>query len=223
MIFQRHAFAGLDDEFKTLQSMLSEMQERNLQLLTMLGQELKQIEQRYPQAKAFDKEINALEHQVDRVAAAILSKYTLLGTELRFTLSVFKIAYILECIADNLKNCIKRLSKLQTTVPAPLGESIRAITEATHWPLTHCLGIMVAFDEATFRKLLDQKKEVGVLYRVALGELQKLPAASVSAEDSAELHFIIRNVERISDFIADSAKMGYFIHTGEKYEKPVEG
>lgn len=220
MIFQRHAFAGLDEEFNTLQSMLSEMQNRNLQLLSMLSQELERIEQRYPQAKAFDKEINALEHEVDRVAAGILSKFTLLGTELRFTLSVFKIAYILECIADNLKNGIKRLSKLSSTLPPSLSESIRVITKNTQWPLEHCLSILVSFDDDTFQKLLDQKKQIGLDYRSALAALQNLPAA-VSAEDSAEIHFIIRNVERCSDLIADCAKMGYFIHTGEKYEKPV--
>lgn len=221
MIFERHAFAGLDAELKTLHDMLSQMQDRNLQLLGLLQQELTVNEQRYAQAKAFDKEINALEHQLDRVAAAILSKYTLLGTELRFTLSVFKIAYILECIADNLKNCIKRLSKLKGASPAELNNAIRAIADATHWPLTHCLSLLFEFDEARFQQLLDQKKDVGLIYRNALSVLSGLPADTISAEDSTELHFIIRNVERISDFIADSAKVSYFIHTGEKYEKPV--
>ena len=221
MILDRHAFAGLDQDFNSLQSMLSHMQERNLQLLSLLQEELTKIEQRYPQAKAFDKEINALEHQLDRVAASILSKYTLLGTELRFTLSVFKIAYILECIADNIKNCVKRLAKLKSTLPAELGTSIQAIAGGTEWPLRHCLSILIDFDDETFQKLLDQKKDIGLLYRKSLTILQTLPASTVSAEDVAELHFIIRNVERISDLIADAAKMAYFIHTGEKYEKPV--
>ena len=221
MILDRHAFAGLDREFDALQTGLSQMQEHNLSLLAMLQKELQDNQQRYPEAKAFDKEINALEHEVDRVAAGIISKFTLLGTELRFTLSVFKIAYILECIADNIKNCIKRLSKLKSPAPASLLASIRAIAEGTKWPLEHCLSILVRFDEETFQQLLDQKKTVGQLYRAALTELQKMPQDAVSAEDVAELHFIIRNVERISDLIADSAKMAYFIHTGEKYEKPV--
>ena len=221
MIFERHAFAGLDADFETLQSMLTQMQERNLQLLSLLQEELKQIEQRYPQAKAFDKEINALEHEVDRVASGILSKFTLLGTELRFTLSVFKIAYILECMADNLKNAVKRLSKLKAPAPAALADAIRGIADATQWPLAHCLSGIINFDEATFQKLLDQKKEIGALYRSGLLTMQNLPAGSISAEDSAELHLILRNIERCSDFIADSAKVSYFIHTGEKYEKPI--
>jgi phosphate uptake regulator len=221
MIFERHAFAGLDADFETLHAMLAKMQERNLQLLSLLQDELKQIEQRYPQAKAFDKEINALEHEVDRVTSGILSKFTLLGTELRFTLSVFKIAYILECIADNLKNAIKRLSKLKSPAPAALADAIRAIADATQWPLAHCLSILVKFDETMFQQLLDQKKAAGTLYRTALLTMQNLPAGSISAEDSAELHLILRNIERCADFIADSAKVSYFIHTGEKYEKPI--
>ena len=221
MILDRHAFAGLDHDFGSLQSMLANMQERNLQLLSLLQEELKKFEQRYAQAKAFDKEINALEHQLDRVAASMLSKYTLLGTELRFTLSVFKIAYILECIADNLKNCTKRMAKLKSEMPRELSDSILKITAATEWPLKHCLSILIDFNETMFQQLLDQKKDVGLLYRASLTILQNLPASSVSAEDVAELHFIIRNVERISDLISDSAKMAYFIHTGEKYEKPL--
>ena len=221
MILDRHAFAGLDRDFGALQSMLTQMQESNLQLLSLLKEELLQFDKRYAQAKAFDKEINALEHQLDREAASMLSKYTLLGTELRFTLSVFKIAYILECIADNIKNCIKRLAKLKSTLPPELGSSIHAIADATEWPLRHCLSILVNFEDKTFQQLLDQKKDIGLLYRASLSILQNLPTNVVSAEDVAELHFIIRNVERISDLISDSAKMAYFINTGEKYEKPL--
>lgn len=220
MILDRHAFAGLDREFSALQAALFKMQEHNLGLLAMLQQELKDNQQRYAEAKAFDKEINALEHQVDRVAAGIITKYTLVGPELRFTLSVFKVAYILECIADNMKNCIKRLSKLKASAPAELLASIREIAEATQWPLEHCLSILIEFDDTRFQELLEQKKTVGKPYRAALNVLQNIQE-SISAEDVAELHFIIRNVERISDLIADSAKMAYFIHTGEKYEKPV--
>jgi len=220
-MFKGHAFVGLDEQFNMLQTLLLQMQERNLLLLDMLEQELTQVEKRYAQAKAFDKEINALEHQVDHVASSILSKFTVLGTELRFILSVFKMAYILECIADNLKNCIKRLSKLKSTVPPELGQAIRAIAQGTQAPLKECLSLMEHFDEVRFQQLVDQKKDVSQLYRQALLVLQQLPASSFSSDDVTELHFIIRNVERISDLISDSAKLGYFIHTGEKYEKPV--
>lgn len=218
-IFERHAFAGFDKEVRALRDTLHHMRDECIALMQYTKRTLDNHENGYSGAKAIDKAINLSEIEADNKIYQIIAKYTLIGGEMRYVLSMFKVAYIYERVADKIKNSVKRLCRIDKPLPDELMQTIEKMIDVGSEMLQQSPQLLDAYTAENMAMMADLKKTVSMHHKQALAQIQKLPQDAFSQQENTDLHFVIKNIERVSDLMLDLAKVGYFISTGEKFER----
>jgi len=216
--FDNHAFKGLDTSLSVLFRILQGMSADILSLLNALPHGLEAANpQAFAEAKLLDKKINEAEYEADKVAAEIITKFPITGEELRFVLASVKISGILEAAADKLKNCSKRLAKVQHPIHDGLKSEITiAIDMLLHMmPLT--LEQVLADDDARAHAIIKKSDTVQHAYRRALQHVHALHAEHVA--DDTHFMLVIRNLEQVADLLLEIMKISHYIHHGTKYQK----
>jgi phosphate transport system protein len=215
--FDNHAFKGLDDSLKQLLELIHAMGAGVEELMGMLPTALESADaDTFAAAKAVDKTINSAEMQVDATVAGMINKFTLIGEDLRFALACIKIAGTLERMADKIKNCTKRLSRvvhpLEEVVKGELTTAVAAARAMV--PLT--LGQVMDYTPEVSQKLLEHGATVQRAYRTILIGLH---AHTRSADDETHILLVAKNLEQAADMAIEIMKVCHFVHTGTKYEK----
>jgi len=215
--FDNHAFKGLDESLNKLLELLHAMGAGVEELMSMLPKALDSADaDTFAAAKAVDKTINSAEIQVDASVAAMINKFTLIGEDLRFALACIKIAGTLERMADKIKNCTKRLSRvnhpLQASIKAELATAVTAIRSMV--PLA--LGQITDYQDERTKELLGHGAAVQQAYRTILLQLH---SHNGSADDETHILLVAKNLEQAADMAVEIMKVCHFVHTGTKYEK----
>ncbi|MDR7103125.1 phosphate transport system protein [Croceicoccus sp. BE223] len=165
---------------------------------------------------ARDKEIDALEMEVDRLAVRIIALRAPMADDLREVIAALKIAGVVERIGDYSKNIAKRINKIEgrrkfeplTLIPA-MGE---VAAEMVHNVLT----AYAARDPQLAREVIARDATVDAFYdsifRNLVTYMVENPATIGSA---AQLLFVARNVERVGDHATNVAEMVYYSATGQ--------
>ncbi|WP_299309514.1 phosphate signaling complex protein PhoU [uncultured Croceicoccus sp.] len=163
-----------------------------------------------------DKEIDALETEVDRLAVRIIALRAPMADDLREVIAALKIAGVVERIGDYAKNIAKRVGKIEgrrhfeplTLLPA-MGE---VATEMVHDVLT----AYAARDPILAREVIAMDEKVDAFYdsifRNLVTHMVENPATISSA---AQLLFVARNIERVGDHATNVAEMVHFAATGD--------
>lgn len=216
--FENHAFRGLDDSLKQLFALQISMSTEIDQLARLLPRGLDVADpETFHTAKAIDKKINEAEMATDKLVAEIINKFTPMGEELRFVLASVKTAGTLERAADKLKNCIKRLAKVNHPLdPSLHAEISRAIT-AVRAMLPKALNQMIDYQDDIAQQVLKHGSEVQDSYKRALIHLHTQGPAAVT--DSTHLLLVSKNLEQAADMAIEIMKIGHYVTFGTKYEK----
>ncbi|WP_239806835.1 phosphate signaling complex protein PhoU [Croceicoccus hydrothermalis] len=163
-----------------------------------------------------DREIDALETEVDRLAVRIIALRAPMADDLREVIAALKIAGVVERIGDYAKNIAKRVGKIEgrrhfeplTLLPA-MGE---VATEMVHDVLT----AYAARDPVLAREVIAMDEKVDAFYdsifRNLVTHMVENPATISSA---AQLLFVARNIERVGDHATNVAEMVHFAATGD--------
>jgi phosphate uptake regulator len=215
--FSHHAFHGFDESLKRLFERLLGMGRNVEELLSLMPDGLETANpERFIEAKQLDKKINDGETETDAAVAEIVARYTTAGEELRFILGSIKVAGAIERLADRIKNCIKRLSKmphpLDGEIKAALGRSINAL----HQMLPLCLTQLTQYETARATQILTQGAEVQRSYRQVLLRLNQM---ALSAEEMHPMLLVAKNLDQASDMAIEIMKIAHYIHFGTKYER----
>jgi phosphate transport system protein len=218
-IFERHAFSGFDKDVRALRDSLLHMRDQCIALLHYTNRIVEDRTDGYSGAKAIDKAINLVEIEVDNKIYQIIAKYTPIGGEMRYVLSMFKVAYIYERLADKIKNSVKRLCRVDKPLPQELIAAIRQMSDVGADMLSFAPSLLDSYKAEDMAKMAELKKTVSLYHKQALQSLQQIPVDSFSVQEMTDLNFAIKNIERVSDLMLDLAKVGYFISTGEKFER----
>jgi len=217
--FEKHAFKGLDEDFTAIYSMIQQMAALVADQLTMLESALGENLQDNAVAKLLDKKINALEMDIEAQVARVLSKYTLIGDELRFTMTMLKLSATLERMGDMAKNCVKRVVKLVKPVqPAFLVEA-HNLKKIIVQMLSNSMGLVREYDANKANELLMQEDEVDGLYKKIQLLLQQDIGDNARLLETTHMLFIIKNLERMADLNLEIVKLCFYIHHGTKFEK----
>ena len=215
--FDNHAFKGLDEALEQLYTMLTRMGDGTQQLIALLATALDSAnEQTFNAAKAIDKTINDTELEIDSAVATIINKFTVAGEDLRFVLAAVKLSSTLERAADKVKNCTKRLSRMEQPIdPALRGELTTAIAAlAAMMPLS--LGQILDYKPEATQALLAQGAQVQQAYRRMLLHLHTHQS---TADDETHLMLVAKNLEQTADMAVEIMKISHMIHFATKYEK----
>lgn len=215
--FDNHAFKGLDQSLKRLFGLLQSMGDGVSELISLLPEALESPNNNvFAKAKAVDKAINSAELEVDATVAATINKFTIMGEDLRFTLATIKIAGTLERTADKIKNCTKRLSRIEEPLKPEIRAQLAIAIEAVGKMVPLSLGQLVDYAEGNTTELLKHGATVQNAYRSIILQLHSHVAP---AEDETHILLVAKNLEQAADMIVEIMKISHYVHLGTKYEK----
>lgn len=216
--FANHAFRGLDDSMRQLFSLLQSMGEHIEEIIDLMpGALAKPDAAAFESAKAIDKQINEAELAADKLVSQIIGKFNTTGEDLRFVIGSIKIAGILERSADRVKNCLKRLSRMEKPVPADVRGDLAKSIAAVRAMLPLTLKQVIDYKEETTKELLQHGAEVQEAYRKVLITLHTHMQAQ--AGDDTHILLVAKNLEQTADMAVEIMKISHFIHFQTKYEK----
>ncbi len=218
--FEKHAFKGLDTEFNNLYGMIQQMAGMVSEQLRLFDEALSEQIRDNADAKQLDKKINALEIEIENAVAAILSRYTLIGDELRFTVTMLKLSSTLERMGDMAKNCVKRTVRLVRPVQPAFVSEAHSLKKLIDTMLMSSMSLVQEYDETKAVALLAQEDEADGLYKKIQLLLQQDLGDHAQLVESTHMLFIIKNLERMADLALEIVKLCHYIHLGSKFERP---
>jgi phosphate transport system protein len=161
-----------------------------------------------------DKKIDALEHEVERLAVQIIALRAPMADDLRDVVAALKIAGVVERIGDYAKNIAKRVASLEDSkirAISLLPEMARIAGEMVQ----SVLDAFVARDAEKAAAVCERDAAVDDFYnsifRSLLTHMMENPHNITPA---THLLFVAKNLERIGDHATNVAEMVYFAATG---------
>lgn len=174
------------------------------------------------QAKANDKDINALQDHIDQQIAEMFMKQTPMASELRFILSAHTIANELERAGDLAKNTTKRLVRCGVDFPPEVLERIRRLVEVDADMLRAALAAFRSHDEKAALAVWKRDDEADKLCREAYSTLiQNICTTPGNEAGMVDALFAVKQFERIADYASNIAKTVLYVTTGEKPQKEI--
>ncbi len=209
MEFHRH----LDDE-------LNELRDRVL----LLGGEAERALERAMSALAerdndlarevlaHDDEIDRLEVDVDRQCIDILALRQPAARDLRFVMSVVKMAPILERVADHACNIARAVIDLNFEPELKPNSELQQMGHQAVNMLRGALDSFTSNDPQAARRCIACDDEINSLYNTVFRNLIELMASHPeTAIRDARLLFIAKHIERIGDYATDICELTVYM------------
>jgi phosphate transport system protein len=221
--FEKHAFKGLDTELSSVHLAIQQMAALVSDQLTMLDTALTKGLSDNTEAKLIDKKINGLEIEIESMIAGIFSKYTLIGDELRFAMTMLKLSSTLERMGDMAKNCVKRVVKLVKPIQPNFINETRSLKKLIDQMLNSSISLIIDYNEKKAADLLKQEDQADSIYKKIQLILHQDIGDNARLLETTHMLFIIKNLERMADLTLEIVKLCHYIHHGSKFEMPQEG
>ena len=163
-----------------------------------------------------DKQIDALEEQVNEEAARVLALRAPTASDLRTVLSVMKISANLERVGDYAKNMAKRSTVLAQMSPiSGAGGAIRRMTKTVELMLKDALDAYIQRDPELAYDVRNRDQDVDQMYNALFREfLTHMMEDPRNITACMHLHFIAKNVERMGDHATAIAEQVIYLVTG---------
>ena len=214
---QEHTVKAFDEDIGQIRGLISQMGGLAEQALSDAMTALSRGDAALAkQVRAKDKAIDAIEHEVERLAVRVIALRAPMADDLREVVAALKIAAVIERIGDYAKNIAKRVPMIHT---GP--DRIEAISIL---PAMASLASDMVRDvlDAFARRDADAAIEVhhrdralddfyNSIFRVLLTFMAENPK---TISEVAQLLFVAKNIERIGDHATNVAEMVYFAATG---------
>lgn len=162
-----------------------------------------------------DKQIDALEMEVERLAVQLIALRAPLANDLREVVAALKIAGVIERIGDYAKNIARRVSAIEDHGDIEPLSVLPAMAAMTSRMVHDVLDAFAARDPAAAILVCESDRAVddfyNSLFRVLVTYMMENPA---SIGQVAHLLFIAKNLERVGDHATNVAEMVYYAATG---------
>ena len=211
-VSEGHIHAEYDNEFKKLTKLLARM---GGLAESQLANALIAIEKRDNKlamaVKDGDKEIDALEHEIESLVVRMLALRQPMANDLRYVVSTLRTSSDIERIGDYAKNIAKRAMALNQLPAEPLLRGVLRIGHPVQAMLKDVMDAHLQGDTAKAVEVSEAYEEVDALYTSLLREL-----LTYMMEDPrhitpcTHLLFIAKNLERIGDHATNIAEIIHF-------------
>lgn len=162
-----------------------------------------------------DKQIDAMEAEVERLAVQLIALRAPLADDLREVVAALKIAGVIERIADYAKNIARRVSAIENHGDIEPLSVLPAMAEMARRMVHDVLDAFAARDADAAVRVCDSDRALddfyNSLFRVLVTYMMENPA---SIGQVAHLLFIAKNLERVGDHATNVAEMVYYAATG---------
>ena len=214
---QEHTVKAFDADIGQLRGLISQMgglaEEAIADAMTALGRGDAALAQ---QVRAKDAAIDAIQHEVDRLAVRVIALRAPMADDLREVVAALKIAAVIERIGDYAKNIAKRVPSIHTG-PDRI-EAISILPAMANLASDMVRDVLDAFARRDADAALEVHRRDRALddfynsiFRVLLTFMAENPK---TISEVAHLLFVAKNLERIGDHATNVAEMVYFAATG---------
>lgn len=169
------------------------------------------------QVRAGDKKIDALELEINDVAARIIALRAPVSKDLRSILAVLRLAASLERIGDYSKNIAKRTSAL-VDLPkfGASNSSLRRMSREVSMMLHDTLDAYIRGDIELAESVRQRDQDVDQMYNGLFREFLTFMMEDPRQITSCmHLHFMAKNIERMGDLTTNMAEQVIYLVTGE--------
>jgi phosphate transport system protein len=159
-----------------------------------------------------DDEIDRLEMEVDRQCIDIFVLRQPAARDLRFVMSVAKMAPVIERIADHACNIARAVIDLNKEPELKNQIRILRMGEVASSMLGAALDAFTKRDPVAAREVIKRDAEINNLYNSIFHDLIELMVKEPStATRDARLLFIAKHLERIGDYVTDICELTVYM------------
>jgi phosphate transport system protein len=159
-----------------------------------------------------DDQIDQLEVEIDRQCIDIIALRQPAARDLRFVISVAKMAPVLERIADHACNIARTAIDLNNE---PELKSVLDLTRMSEHALSMLRASLDAFtssDPIRAREIIQSDSEINDLYNHTFHRLIELMVTEpATATRDARLLFVAKHLERIGDYVTDICELTVYM------------
>jgi phosphate transport system protein len=159
-----------------------------------------------------DDAIDEIELGIDRQCIDIIALRQPAARDLRFVISVAKIAPVLERIADHACNIARAALDLNDEPELEPNAGLKEMAEMAARMLRGALDAFTSSDPAAARKIIGTDSEIDTLYNHVFHELMaKMVSEPETAARGARQMFIAKHLERIGDYVTDICELTVYM------------
>jgi phosphate transport system protein len=211
-----HTVKAFDEDIGQLRGLIAQMGGVAEQAITQAMLALKHHDLVAAQAVIDgDKQIDALEMEIERLAVQLIALRAPLADDLREVVAALKIAGVIERIGDYAKNIARRVAAIEDHGNIEPLSVLPAMAEMASRMVHDVLDAFAARDAEAAVRVCDSDRAVddfyNSLFRVLVTYMMENPA---SIGQVAHLLFIAKNLERVGDHATNVAEMVYYAATG---------
>ncbi len=214
---KRHISSAFDRDLETIQALVVRMGGMVERAIADAATALETFDDELAEdVRRRDKEIDALDAQVNEEAARLIALRAPAATDLRLVLTVIKISAALERVGDYAKNMAKR-SHVLATLPVidGAGMALRRMAMTVDRMLKDALDSYIQRDAVLANDVRDRDLEVDQMYNALFREfLTYMMEDPRSITACMHLHFIAKNIERMGDHATAIAEQVIYLVTG---------
>ena len=218
-------FRHFHEQLASLKQRLLEMSERAEGLVELaVDALLTKDKEKADTVIAGDREVDALEVEVERLAVSLLALQQPIARDLRFIISAIKISSDLERVGDHAVNIAQSAQRLiaerSTIIPDPEIEDMARRARAM---LSDALDAFVRADGALGREVCKADDHVDALHNSVFRILLTHMMADARAiNPSLELLLVSRNLERVADLATNIGEDAVFLAEGKQIKHGFE-
>ncbi len=159
-----------------------------------------------------DDQIDQLEVEVDRLCIDIIALRQPAARDLRFVISVAKMAPVLERIADHACNIARATVDLNAEPELKQNADVQRMSEHASSMLRAALDAFTANDPAAAREVIKRDTEINDLYNQIFHDLIEMMVSDpATATRDARLLFVAKHLERIGDYVTDICELTVYM------------
>src|SRR6266513_4250666 len=159
-----------------------------------------------------DDDIDQLEVEVDRQCVDIFALRQPAARDLRFVMSVAKMAPVLERIADHACNIARAAVDLNTEPELKDLSRLLQMGEIASSMLSGALDAFTKNDAAAAREVIKRDSDINDLYNQIFHDLIEMMAQEpATATRDARLLFVAKHLERIGDYVTDICELTVYM------------
>ena len=159
-----------------------------------------------------DDAIDRIEVDVDRQCVDIIALFQPAARDLRFVISVAKMAPLLERIADHACNIARTAIGLNDEPELKMNIELWQMAERASSMLRAALDAFTSHDAKAAREVIKRDSEINDLYNQIFHDLIDLMASEpFTATRDARLLFVAKHLERIGDYVKDICELTVYM------------
>jgi phosphate transport system protein len=159
-----------------------------------------------------DDQIDRLEVEIDRQCIDIIALRQPAARDLRFVISVAKMAPVLERIADHAANIARVALDLNNEPELKSVVDLKNMSEHALRMLRAALDAFTRNDAAAAREIIKSDTEINDLYNHIFHRLIELMVSEpATATRDARLLFVAKHLERIGDYVTDICELTVYM------------